>query len=261
LLPLDGANAVDARGVRLRGGDEALRYRALSKAVPVLPIEGRCRPLRGACRTRSPSTGRRDRNDARVGPADGLRLHTAIWRASATSSVFMWESMDQPTTLREWASKVKARSRRPSCVGRTRYPPARPCFGLSGHEAPAEQIRGGSSLWVTAGGSAPLAAHATLNPAARTSPAILRRPRTQGAQPDVRSRGLLAGSRRSRGSCGEPRGSSRRGQRPRGSSWKAAWRARCRVAALGGPEHPAYCCHRVAGLLLRSMSPKALTDL
>jgi hypothetical protein len=30
-----------------------------------------------------------------------LRLHTAISRASTTSSVLMWESIDQPTILLE----------------------------------------------------------------------------------------------------------------------------------------------------------------
>jgi hypothetical protein len=41
----------------------------------------------------------------------------AISRASTTSSVLMLESIDHPTILLEWVSRMKARYRKPSRVG------------------------------------------------------------------------------------------------------------------------------------------------
>ena len=72
----------------LQGSDEALRHGALSRAVPVLPIEGTipvsCRRLPNEiavyCEPRSVWW---------ISPAPGLRLHIAICRASTTSSVLM----------------------------------------------------------------------------------------------------------------------------------------------------------------------------
>ena len=126
---------------------------ALSKAVPVLPIQGTMpTPLRGVCRTRSRCTGRRDRNDARgrqpvrvsIPPSPGRRPRALCPHVSGhrpTDDLARMGVQDEGQVEEAFPSRYVGDVRQPDPVG------------PSGHEVPAKQIRRGSSPRGTASGS------------------------------------------------------------------------------------------------------------
>jgi hypothetical protein len=190
----------------LQGGNEALRHGALSRAVPVLPIEGTM-PTSARRLPKEIAVYWAPRSERCTSPADGLRLQSAISSASTTSSVLMWFSIAHPTILLEWVSRMKARYRKPSCVGtyvmsasQTLLWPQRPRSPREagpGREQPAD--RGG---WFYA--SCP-----------SYSPGV---PQLSSVELPSCDRTLLqanvtrrapSGSRKSRGTCYGSRGSSR----------------------------------------------------
>src|SRR5215203_4250113 len=130
---------------------------------PSFPSKERGRPLRGACQTRSPCTGRRDRNDVRVPPtacasippSPGHRLRALC------PHVRVHRPPDNPARMgvHDEGQVEKALSRR--YVRDVRQPDP---VGLSGHEVPAKQVWCGSSPRITASSSTLLTPHTALEP-------------------------------------------------------------------------------------------------
>src|SRR5215211_2466142 len=122
------------------------------------PSRGRCRPPQGACQTRSPCTGR---------PAVGMMNESGGWLAppyrhlqridhELRPRVVLHRPPDYPSRMgvQDEGQVKKALPHR--YVSDVRQPDH---VGLTGHEVPAKQVRGGSSQRIAAGGSTLFAPH------------------------------------------------------------------------------------------------------